>query len=111
MAEHAVAAGWSDVSPQQIQQEAVALQFVPVRTLVQYQHDVHTGTSGRGRALTGMVGLHHPAAPQQHVAPLLEGRADFKLELAVLVAAQPALGQVVALHQQPGPAQSPRQIG
>ena len=110
-AEHIVAVYLPHVGAQQLGEQAVALPVVAVDAAIQHHHDVQTGLARRGRALARMVGLAHAATPHEGVAPLLQGVGHLELELAILVAAQGAVRQVVTLDEHPRPPNGRPQVG
>ena len=102
--EHFVAVHLPHVGAKQLGEQPVALSVVAMNAAIQHHHDVQTRLARRRRALARMVGLAHAPTPHEGVAPLLQGLGHLELELPILVAAQGAVRQVVALDEHPRPA-------
>ena len=110
-AEHFVAVHLPHVGAQQLGEQAVALPVVAMNAAIQHHHHVQTRLARRRRALPRVVGLAHATAPHDGVAPLLQSLGHLELELSILVAAQGAVRQVVALDEHPRPPNGRPQVG
>jgi hypothetical protein len=55
MAKHAIPSSGSHIRAQQIKQETITLQFIPMGPVIEKQHAFQASPAGRGRTLPRMV--------------------------------------------------------
>ncbi len=82
----------------------------PGRVAAQDEDAAQPAARGRRRRLTGVVRLDR-AQRHERVRPCVQRLADGEFQLAGLVAAGGEAGLVIALHEEPGPAERPGEAG